>query len=271
MRRPRAPWWVKAAIQTSLSAVPGGEKINYWLQEGYDVDGIFRQGLETYEFVRPHVGADWSSLRICEVGVGRFPCQALVFWLKGARNQVLVDIRPLFNFKHFATFLQAATRYGFADSLGEVRKVRSMAELLERMGADYEIQRVETLQPPAAFDLVLTTNVLEHIRKERLPSFINDVSKLVKPGGLFYHRVDFADHFHHFDPRRPADAHYATPDWLWAIIGENRIHTVNRVRPEQMEVHLLGTGLTMISRDVQELTGKYVLRKDVAMGRATGC
>jgi SAM-dependent methyltransferase len=58
------------------------------------------------------------------------------------------------------------------------------------------------LFPPASFDVLVATQVLEHVA--RLELFMGQVARILRPGGHAFFTVDSAHFRPRFDPRRPA-------------------------------------------------------------------
>jgi SAM-dependent methyltransferase len=85
---------------------------------------------------------------------------------------------------------------------------------------------VETAQSPQKYDVVCSYQVGEHVTD--VNEFAKANARLLKPGGVAVHRVDFGPHdcwLHYADPL----TFLRFPDWLWALMGSNR-GTANRRR-----------------------------------------
>jgi 2-polyprenyl-3-methyl-5-hydroxy-6-metoxy-1,4-benzoquinol methylase len=67
-----------------------------------------------------------------------------------------------------------------------------------RQGSGYSLAE---LFPPASFDLVVATQVLEHVA--RLPRFLEQVAVVMKPSAEAFFTIDSAHYQSRYDPRQP--------------------------------------------------------------------
>jgi SAM-dependent methyltransferase len=105
----------------------------------------------------------------------------------GVPRQTLTDVRPLVRPE-----LVADT----ADRLG-------MEPDLAGLGITYLAPRdaSATGLPAGAFDLVSSTDTLEHIPPAQLGPVLSECRRLLAPGGIFSARIDYRDHYSYGDPR----------------------------------------------------------------------
>lgn len=116
---------------------------------------------------------------ILEIGTGRTNGGCYVLVAHGASKAVSFEpFRPLDKERDELQLREvAATRQLKEDDLRKrVLRVTSVDPL-----------------PDESFDMVLSLAVLEHVTN--MPVFTNDLWRLLKPGGVMFHAVDYRDHF----------------------------------------------------------------------------
>jgi SAM-dependent methyltransferase len=139
--------------------------------------------------------------QILEIGSGQNACLGLLFLALGAKRVANVEI----------------DRYGFVD---DPRLYRLLARRASRNGIPMawppEGLREHTgpIEPDPArlalhlgcsgvavpeddrtFDVVLSLAVLEHVRRDDMPGLARESYRVLRPGGISYHRIDLVDHY----------------------------------------------------------------------------
>jgi hypothetical protein len=147
------------------------------------------------------------GLKALEIGTGFVHWEALML-----RNEVpcsvqLYDVwdnRTLHRFQSYARCLarpETRRRLGLSDDvdaalMAEVAGMDSFEEIYARLGFDYRPDPTGLLAgvPDTAFDLVVSSDVGEHMQRSDIPAIIARSMQVLKPGGWAFHQVCLADH-----------------------------------------------------------------------------
>lgn len=113
-----------------------------------------------------------------------------------------------------------------ASSFDEIYSVLSWRYVLNESGTMEDL-------PDESFDFVVSSDVLEHIDRTILPSFINRMFRLMRPGAFTYHSIGLRDHLANFDPKASAKCYYRLDGATWDRWVNSKVQYINRVqRPE---------------------------------------
>lgn len=232
-----------------------------------------------------------GPIRLLEVGTGWIHWDAIAVSLLHEVEATLVDVwdnRQLGVLQAYVAELQATAKQPSSDRLrspvargrglsdsqverieqvaGEITQAASFAELYQTLGFRYIVEPTGTLSsfPDEAFDLVVSGNVLQHVKLELLDSFVRDFHRVLKPGGLSVHTIDLADQLAYYDPRAPAKAYLRFSDRAWKGTLESELQYFNRVqRPAWLEL-FQAAGLELMEEaslccdlDGQSVAAKY--------------
>ncbi len=209
-------------------------------------------------------GAIRDGDRLLEVGTGWVHWEATVLALFYDVQITLFDVwdNRLWNvYKHYvARFDRHIETFVDMDPARRARAhclVRALGEatcfddVYRRLGFTYVIDPAGTLEGFAGdtFAVVLSYDVLEHIRREIIPQFARDVQRVLRPSGFSIHQVDLADHFAYFTSGVSRKNYYRYSDETWERYFESTVQFFNRVqRPEWLEV-FGQAGLELIEQD----------------------
>lgn len=246
-------WRLKAAIQGTMSVMPGRRLLNGWFQRHVTkgvvptADSVGRKWAQTMNLVslaQAKVALqdlDWTAL---ELGTGWQPVAPLALRAAGAREVLTVDLEPLLTPTATRETLRLV-RSGLRDGSLECRVDRAalVSELdasLEAESAPEELLRTcrivairseltnlaGSVEPA---DLTVSNNTLEHIPESDLRGVLEALSKLTSRRGATAHFIDLKDHYAGFDPSiGPYNyMRYSDREWRWF---NNRLHHQNRLR-----------------------------------------
>jgi SAM-dependent methyltransferase len=218
-------WRVKAITQKAIGALPASHRVNYLFQRyvtraTVNTDDWFHWNLDEAERHlsnwRSASGSDSPPALAIEIGTGWFPVVPLALALAGVGRVITVDQVPLLRPDNLSTAASALREFGGNGSLSrrfpELSGER-LAALDELAGQDRILpQDLETLgvRPvigdarwmeleDESTDLVVSNNVLEHIRESELADVLREMRRVCSPGAVMSHLVDLADHYSTFD------------------------------------------------------------------------
>lgn len=263
-------WIAKAAVQKMLSGLPGGERINYLFQR-HLTHGLPRGRAEIAEKFRcaaQYLGlarrfGDWGGgpIRAYEFGCGWELAVAQALYLLGGERQVVVDLRPLLNWELVADAwgkLAAVAAELAAEGMALPRRLEgpppaSRGELRARLGIEYlaPLDARATGLAAGSFELIHSTEVLEHVPAAALEPILRECRRLLAPGGVVAMLVDMQDHYSYFDkPIGPYHFLGLNPG-AWRLINSG-LHYQNRLRLPDYLAAAQAAGLKVVH---QEVTG----------------
>lgn len=107
--------------------------------------------------------------------------------------------------------------------------------IVNQLGVDYiKSTQYSNGLPDSCLDFAYCFDVLEHVREPK--SFLCDVWRALKPGGIFYAKWDLRDHFH-LDREELWFNMHRYNEKTWMLMTSNRSNFVNRVqRPKWLEL-----------------------------------
>jgi SAM-dependent methyltransferase len=192
-------WWFKIAAKIVLARVP----VSYGFFRGL---GLFRHGAMdqagyAVDVVFDHLdrvgGPEVLTGKTClELGPGDSLASALIAHALGAKKSVLVDVGA-FAEPRMETYLGVArelARRGYATA--DVSELSSTDELLARTDAVYLTEGLASLRTveTGSIDIIWSQAVLEHVRLRELDDVLAELRRILAPGGVMSHRIDYKDH-----------------------------------------------------------------------------
>jgi SAM-dependent methyltransferase len=191
-------------------------------------------------------GATLQGAQVLEVGTGWRPVVPFVVFLGGASKVVTVDVNPWLTLAYaretwlaLEPFLdEIADRCG--TSVAEVRsryarlslEAQSVQQFLAPAGIDYRYpaDARSTGLPERSMDLVVSSNVLEHIPADIQLEIHRESRRILKPGGLAVHRFNPQDHYSTVDRSITFGnfLQYSKQEWHW--YGGSGLAYHNRLR-----------------------------------------
>ena len=238
-------WYLKAAVQRAIGALPNAHVVNEWFQthvtRSLDLDDAFietklREARGHLERHRAH-GAGPLGTAV-EIGTGWYPVIPLALWLAGADRVVTYDISPLLTAERACSTLTAVQDYlaRVPDALPEARPDR-LAALASADGsgasaaavlAPFDIVPIvgdaaASTLADGSVDLVMSTVVLEYIPYEPLVALLRASQRLTGPGGVHSHEIDLSDQFHYGDASITPLNFLRFSDATWALVTNDII------------------------------------------------
>ena len=204
--------------------------------EQIDDEFLHRYAYLPYETVSDHIGASGlEGLSVGEIGPGDHIPAALLFLGAGAERYACYD--------RFAGDLAGESAKAIYRALVEDLRLDrpELAQRLQSRGIEpdrfpeafSELVRVvtkpiETIDDDeyGRVDLLTSYNVVEHVYD--IPVFAAQTLRMLRPGGLAIHRVDFGAHGKWLEQANPLEW-LTVPDGIWKLMGSKR-GTPNRWR-----------------------------------------
>lgn len=248
----KAKLWVPKAVGVNLlSRLPLAEQIHYNLQRllgrhRLDAPEMFSRALELFRLHR-HAGGDLSGKDVLEVGTGWFPFTPVMAHLLGARSVVTVDVHPWLRLgnlirtgEELGPMLDDMARRAGAEAetvrerhrrlLSAARRAAELQDVLQAAGIDYRCpcDLTEGPLPAESFDVVFSSNVLEHIPPAELREIHRQIGRMLRPDGLVVHRLNPGDHFVELTGSTVNFLRFSEGAWRW--LGGSGLSYHNRLR-----------------------------------------
>lgn len=238
------PWWGKIALKIGLSRLPLGyaawSRANLFRHGAMDDPGA---ALATYRLFHGHAAAHAAlpdGFAVLELGPGDALLASAAAWGFGAGRIVASDVGP------FATttlvMLEGLDRALRAAGLRPLplEGAATAEEVLARIGLDYLPNGRAGLAglPDASFDLIWSNAVLEHVRLAEFAPTIADCARLLKPGGVMVHGIDFRDHL----AQALNNLRFSPETWEGRLFSKAGFYT-NRLAPSEVTAIFRAAGL----------------------------
>jgi hypothetical protein len=104
--------------------------------------------------------------------------------------------------------------------------------LLERLGITYisNFRVADFSSMKARYDVFYSNNTLEHIPVAEIKMILEESKRILNPGAIHLHRIDFSDHFSHIDQSISSCNFLKYSDRLHNLIAGNQFTYHNRLR-----------------------------------------
>jgi SAM-dependent methyltransferase len=238
-------WRVKVAAHWVVSAVP---------PLGYQLQRHVTHSLPLPESsFQAHVSAAARHLAMAREVLGRDPDHAyeygagwdllvpLAMARAGVRRQTVVDVRRLVR----------------AELVDDAARRLGIAPDPEALGIAYvaPIDTTATGLPESSFDLIHSTDTLEHVPVDQLRPLLVECHRLLAPGGAFTALVDYVDHYHHADHRLPPFNFRRYGTRTWRLLNPPS-HFQSRITHQELVDAIASAGFHLRSVEVGELAGE---------------
>lgn len=264
-------WWIKIGGFKALSLLPGGSRLYRWAQENVTNSLVptperVRQkiavGTHYYQFLR----AQGQESRLLggthlDLGAGWHPTIPFLFDCLGCPSQILADVVPVMTretaMQTAATFLKVLP--ATADDLPV------LPERLNRLKShawsswpprdfcwEYRAPYGDWLRSlSSSLDMVTSTQALLHVPRNALREIFADVTRALKPGGIFMATIHLRDLFADADPGITPYNHLRFSPWFWENFICSPLMSYNRLKAPDYRECLRECGLRLLAFDVE--------------------
>lgn len=215
-------------------------------------------------FIEAH-GAIRPGMRVLELGTGWVHWEALFTRLFYDVEIVLFDVwdnRQFAGFRRHASALRsalptlsnrdAASREAAARLLERVLECSDFPEVYRLLGWQYITHPAGNLGAVDAnsIDLVISSDVMEHIPAEGLPGLIADFARLMATGGHVSQQIVEADHLCIYDPSAHPKNYLRYTDTQWRRWFENSVQYINRWQHGDFVKLFEDRGFTIVAEEI---------------------
>lgn len=237
------PWWGKIAAKVVLArALPsyGSRKAFGLFLHGNLDHNVAQHGAFVRNVLAQHALYGGSPARaLLELGPGNTLGTALFAAAQGVERIWLADVGD------FASSDMALYR-GIANGIdteapGFSTRVdmADRASMLQSLNATYLTNGTASLAeiPDGSLDVILSTAVLEHVRRGEFGKLAAEMLRVLRPGGTAYHEVDLMDHL----GGALNNLRFSEGAWESALFADSGFYT-NRIRRTEMVAMLREAG-----------------------------
>jgi SAM-dependent methyltransferase len=192
-------WALKIFIKLIISRLPVPYRI-------WRLIGLFRHGsMDSLEYsikifnlheTRAFPNGIPQGSVILEIGPGDSVSSAIIGLAKNAKLTYLVDVGDfaIKDVRFYSAIRDRLERKGWL--VPNLSEIKSFEDILSACNTYYLTQGLASLKsiPSGSVDFVWSHSVLEHVRKHELQSFFRELHRIMKPGGLSSHNIDYQDH-----------------------------------------------------------------------------
>ena len=266
-------WKLKVLIQFILAHLPGGESLNFALQEAggsrspEKLRGRIRELGGELAFLQRQF--DLEGKTVVEVGTGWDAINTILLALFGARpiysydhvrhvrfpslRNVLTELNSMTAELAEVAGLPEAT---FRRRLAALLDARDLSALLEAACITYIApgDACASGLPDHSVDLFYSYAVLEHVSEGVVHCLCAEAQRVLKSDGRVFHYIGEHDHYISVSPTLSRVNFLKYPEWLWRFLVKNKISYHNRLREKEfLEIFAAhGTRVEVIDSFVDE-------------------
>lgn len=214
---------------------------------------------ENLRFIEDH-GAIRDGMQLVELGTGWVHWESLFTRMFYDVKVILFDVwdnRQFGGFIHHAQQLRdrmaaeidrdAASITRAEALLDSVLACTSFEEVYQLLGFSYLIDPTGSLQaiPNGSVDLVISSDVLEHVPATAVPVLTADLNRILRPGGHNSSQIVFADHLQIYDRTVHPKNLLRYSNARWKLLYENDMQYVNRLQASDFNKAFCDAGLVV--------------------------
>src|SRR5574340_1103521 len=233
-------WKVKAIMQQAVSRLPRSNELNYLGQRLVmrRFGNVSKSVIDRFQKTRWFIdtwerlgSAPLSAVTHYEIGSGWHLAVPLTLWCFGVDRQVTADVARLARVELVNQTIETLRQISSPMPRRPLRFIKDFRDLEEYYGVAYwapcDTRRIGL--PDESVNWVTATLTLQHIPVRTLKAVLADSRRVLKPSGLFFAYVDYADNYAYTD--RSISVYnflqYTDNQWRWF---NPPIHYQNRLR-----------------------------------------
>lgn len=213
--------FTKRLIQNILSKIPFGERINLWMQinvtKGLPLSELgltskkdaAKFHIDNYMNFNKDNNNDLTKIFSFEFGAGYDLVVPLIFSFLNLNKIYCVDIKykiSAFLIKDILIRLASSNEFknpkAEKNSFSTVINASNIKKvLMEDFNIHYEapMDAATTNLPDKSIDLIVSNATLEHVPKDSIRRILKESYRILKPGGVLSHSIDYKDHWAYTD------------------------------------------------------------------------
>lgn len=200
---------------------------------------------------------EFSKLNSLEIGAGKSLQNSIYMAYKFNKgiNQTVIDINHMLD---FGLFNKASEQISKRLNLINFGEANSLYEIKDKFNINYlaPTSTRELISKKLKFDLVMSTNTLEHFKVSELKSLIADMNVLLNDKAIISSIIDYSDHYSHTDKNISPLNFLKYSDEEWEKFNNKYLYQ-NRLRHLDYKDLFLQNSF----RIVKEITGDKFINK----------
>lgn len=189
-----------------------------------------------------------------ELGPGDWLGTAIVAKAYGAKKTYLVDIGRFAQWSsdYYRKFVELCPQ----DLLQDL-DLSSEQLMLRSCSAEYMVEGLKSLEqiPTCSVDLIFSSAVLEHVRRDEFEETMKELRRALKKDGLVFHGVDLQDHLGGGLNHLRFSPEFWESDWIY----KSGVYT-NRTRFKEMVSIMENCGFTLLRHRTEKWTEEVLSR-----------
>lgn len=236
--------------------------LNGWTKAAYRKLGNYAGSRSRASGIPPHyimradanlraiekIGAVFDGARLLELGTGWVHWEALYTRLFYEVHSELFDVwdnRQLAGLMRYANELgekidelpqrSIKARQRATQLLDDLQHCNNMQEIYRILQFNYRVEPQGSLHSydNDTFDLVISSDVLEHVPRHSTPALTSELYRVLKPGGVAAQQIVLTDHLGIYDKKVHPKNYLRYNDTTWKLLFNNDVQYINRLqRPE---------------------------------------
>lgn len=200
-------WKQKAQMAKLFDKIPFGEQLHYFIQRNVTKSlprKLKQEYIDIFHWHLSNINEHFDGIddvRLFEFGAGWDLFYNVWFYAHGLNNQTVVDLNPYLK-PDLVNHEVKRLRDIEIDSVirmpeGEINNKQDLSKL----GIDYlaPCDARQTGIEAESYDLIVSTNTMEHIHHKDLALILKEAFRLLRPGGIISSKIDYADHYYYAD------------------------------------------------------------------------
>ena len=193
------PWYAKIVAKLILSRLPAGYSV--WRALNLFAHGAMHKPDYAYNvflthFERSNFSQKKNGFIALEIGPGDSLLSAIVAAAHGANGCYLVDAGPFATndmqvYREMTSFLRSQNL-----QMPNFDRAKDISAVLKLCNASYLTKGLSSLRdiPTGSVDFIWSQAVLEHIRRHEFLDTMQELRRILRPGGVCSHQIDLKDH-----------------------------------------------------------------------------
>jgi SAM-dependent methyltransferase len=193
------PWWGKIAAKLVLSRLPISKK--FWQKLGLFSPGYMlhpEYAIVVFQAHYARAGSPPSGFAYLELGPGDSLSTAAIAWAHGASEGWLIDAGSYASrdIDNYHPLFEKLAGMNLARDASQLMQCRSVGDMLNMTHCAYREDGLTGLKAvrSGSLDMIFSQAVLEHVPRAEFGETLREMKRILKPGGIGSHVVDFKDH-----------------------------------------------------------------------------
>jgi cyclopropane fatty-acyl-phospholipid synthase-like methyltransferase len=121
----------------------------------------------------------------------------------------------------------------------KISNIDNWSSIYELLGFKYIISKSGSYDSfrNNSFDLVISWDVMEHVKPHMIQYLTESIYRILKPGGFTINTIDYSDHYYYYDKNTSIKQYLKYSDKIWKLFFENEVQYFNRIQCSEWLKH----------------------------------